>query len=139
MIETKIKLKLSEHNFSIKYFEIDSISDIEYFIVLLVNKAADSKKELSEIIKNFTKEDNDLKLIIEKKFEKLFNKNIEEYKEIIEQAKAMKEETKKLIPSKENKTYLFDENLGLYLYDSEYKNEEFIKSKLEEYISKNKN
>ena len=139
MLETKIKLELLEHNFSIKYFEIDSISDIEYFVVLLVNRAADSKKELSEIVKNFTKEDNDLKLIIEKKFEKLFNKNIEEYKEILKQAKAMKEETKKLIPSKENRTYLFDNNLGLYLYDSEYKDENFIMAKLEEYISENKN
>lgn len=139
MIMVKTKLNLTKYDFVINYFENESITDFEYLIILMTNEAIDKKIELSTLIKDFTKGENDVKLLIEKRFKSLFKTTVDKFKDISVQAKKMESETKRLVPAKENVEILYEPNLKLFLHNKEFKNERQLKKELSYKIESNKN
>lgn len=118
MINLNTKLKFQKHKFNIDYYEVDSITDFEYLIILLTIDANDKKITLDENLKSFTNGDNDLKLLMEQRFESMFKTKVDSFLSVIDQAKSMVEETKKLNPAKSHEEIYYAPHLDLYLHNN---------------------
>lgn len=130
MINLNTKLKFDKHKFNIDYYEVDTITDFEYLIILLTIDAFEKNITLEKSIETFTKGENDLKLIMVKRFESLFKTKIGSFKTIIDQAKSMAEETKKLNPAKTFEEIYYAPHLSLYLHDNKLISRSEIETKL---------
>ncbi len=139
MITVKTKLNFHKYDFTINYYENQSITDFEFLIILMISEAVEKNVNLLSVITEFTKGENDIKLLIEKRFQSLFKTTIDNYKTIVHQAKEMETQTKKLVPVKKNVEILYEPNLKLFFYNNEFKDENQIKNDLSIEILNNKN
>lgn len=131
MINIKSKIKFEKHNFDIFYYDVESVTNFEYLIVVMAIEAIEKKKLLSKVIEEFTDGANDLQLLLIKRFESMFEVSVEDFKLVEDQIKAMDKETKKLIPAKASNQLLYEPNLNLYLLgDSKLVDLEQIKASL---------
>lgn len=138
MINLNADFNFNKHEFKIDYYEIESITDFEYLIILMTLETQNTNKNLEEIIEKFTKEDNDLKLIIERRFEKIFSTKIDNFNDIIEDAIKMELETKRLIPSVTNMTLHYLPEVQKYLFENKFITEKDVMEIIQNKYNTNK-
>ncbi len=119
MIRTNSKLEFEVREFTINYFIRDSLTDFEYWVILLTNHAIQKRKSFEDVVKEFVGEDNDLSLLITKRFETLFKGKPDRIREFKEQAKEMEELTITLKPSIATMELYYLKELDLYLMEEQ--------------------
>ncbi len=137
MLNVKTKLNFNKHEFVINYFEVETVTDFEYFIILLVNKAINENIDLEKLILEFTKGESDLALLIRKRFEVLFKVETDKYKEIEKMAKEMEELTRTLRPAIKKVMVPFYEEFNKYLFDEQWIEKQQLESIFEDKYSNN--
>ncbi len=132
MINTNSKINFEVRELTTNYFSIDTLTDFEYWVVLLTNKAIQEGKDFNQVVTEFVGEENDLCLLITKRFETLFQGSPENIDDFKEQAKEMEELTVTLKPSIDTMKIPYLKELDLYLFNNELRDLDYIKEIIKE-------
>ncbi len=136
MIFIKDKFEYEVKKFIVHYYEIESISDFSFLVILLANRAIENNEELTELFYRFTRGDNDYYLLLNKRFESLFNgvnsKDFLKIKEVIMESKKQKKQFKK---STHDLKIKYNKWINKFLYEELF----WSKEELINHISKNYN
>lgn len=128
MINIKKGINFQKYEFDIFYYEKETFSDFEYLILTMTIQAFDKKIELLDLIDKFTKGENDIKVLLVRKFKSIFKVDINSFRQIEDLARKMLKEEQKLKDVHAIKNVPFNNDLELFFLKNEFLNEkEMIK------------
>ena len=123
----KNDITLNKKEIEIQYFKLEQMNEFNYLIVLLANKALEKKGNFDVLLKEFTKGNNDLYLILKKRFKENFKVNVNEFIKVKDKIELSMKTTKKAINKEDQIEIYWWKELNLYFYENKFLSETEIK------------